>query len=167
MESYVIKGNAWLFGDDINTDNIIPARYLTKDLPIEELSKHIFEGTVDNFYKLIKQGDIIVAGKNFGCGSSREEAPIGLKGVGISLIIAESFGRIFYRNSINIGFPLVECKGINENIKQGEMLKVNIHTGIIERVRDNREFFGEKKPKFILDILMATGLMEYLKKEIL
>lgn len=163
----LITGNVWLFGDNISTDNISPARYLTRELPIEELSKHIFEGTIDNFYKKIEKGDIIVAGENFGCGSSREESPIGIKGVGISLIIAESFGRIFFRNSINIGLPLIECKGISKDIKQGDVLKVNIQDGIIERMSDNKKYYSEKKPEFLMDILKAGGLLEYLKKEIM
>lgn len=160
----IIKGKAWLFGDNISTDNISPARYLTKELPIEELSKYIFEGTVDNFYKIIQKGDIIIAGKNFGCGSSREESPIGIKGVGISVIIAESFGRIFYRNAINIGLPVIECKEISKQVKQGDILQVNILDGIIKRISDNQEFYGEEKPKFLMDILMEGGLIEHLKK---
>ena len=120
----MIKGRVWKFGDNVDTDAILPARYLIYTDP-EELAKYAMTGIDEEFPKKVNKGDIIVAGRNFGCGSSREHAPIGLKALGISLVIAESFARIFYRNAINIGLPLMECKGISKKVDEGDILEVD------------------------------------------
>ncbi len=157
----MIKGRVWKFGDNVDTDAIMPARYLIYTKP-EELAKYVMTGIDEDFPKKIKKGDIIVAGKNFGCGSSREHAPIGLKAAGISCVIAESFARIFYRNAINIGLPLIECKGIYNKVKEGDELEVDLKTGIIKNLTTGETIQGQKIPEFMMEILEAGGLMPYL-----
>lgn len=161
----VVKGNAWVFGDNIDTDAILPARYLVYTTE-EELAKYAMTGTDPEFPEKAQKGDIIVGGKNFGCGSSREHAPIGLKGLGISLVIAESFARIFYRNSINIGLPLLECKDISKHVSEGDVLEVDLDSGIIKNVTTGVELKGQKLPEFMMEILNDGGLMPHLKKKL-
>ena len=156
-----MKGKVWKFEDDIDTDVIIPGRYLVLTDP-NKLAKHCMEGLDPDFYKKISKGDFIVAGKNFGCGSSREHAPIALKGAGIGAVIAESFARIFYRNATNVGIPLLEAPGISKALKQGEEIEVDMEKGlIISETEEKYEF--KKLPQFMLDILEKGGLIEYLK----
>jgi 3-isopropylmalate/(R)-2-methylmalate dehydratase small subunit len=164
MES-VIKGRVWKFGDNIDTDAILPARYLVYTTE-EELAKFAMTGADPDFPKKVKKGDIIVGGKNFGCGSSREHAPIGLKGAGISLVIAESFARIFYRNAINIGLPLLECKDITKHVKEGDILEVDLDKGIIKNLTTGEELKAQKLPEFMMEILNDGGLMPHLKKKL-
>ncbi len=161
-----IEGKIWKFGDNIDTDAILPARYLVYTTE-EELAKFVMTGTDPEFPEKVQPGDIIVGGKNFGSGSSREHAPIGLKGAGISLVIAESYARIFYRNSINIGLPLLECKDITKHVNEGDILSIDLDKGIIVNKTTGKELEGQKLPEFMMDILNAGGLMPYLKKKVI
>ena len=156
-----MKGKVWKFGDDIDTDLILPGRYLIYT-DMDKLKMHCMEGVDPEFSDKFKKGDFIVAGKNFGCGSSREHAPIALKGVGVSLIIAESFARIFYRNAINVGIPLLEAPGISK-VKNGDEISVDMENAKI--TLKNGEIITFKKiPDFMMEILAKGGLIEYLKK---
>lgn len=163
----IIRGDAHVFGDDIDTDIIIPARYLNT-FDHDELAKHAMEGISPNFYKKTSKGDIIVAGSNFGSGSSREHAPIAIMAAGISLIIARSFARIFYRNAFNIGLPLLEVNDekIN-NIKDGEPLEVNLDTGLIKELSTDKSYEAMPIPKFMQELLTAGGLMNYIEKKMM
>jgi len=161
----IFKGNTWKFGDHIDTDVIIPARYLNTSDP-KELASHCMEDYDKEFIKKIKSGDIIVAGENFGCGSSREHAPIAIKEAGISCVIAKSFARIFFRNAINIGLPIFESSETFEQSKQGDILEVDSETGIIKNFRNNKEFQINPLPDFIGNIISAGGLVAYTKKEV-
>ncbi|EHP83874.1 Isopropylmalate/citramalate isomerase small subunit [Methanotorris formicicus] len=165
MVKKIIKGRVWKFGDNIDTDAILPARYLVYTTE-EELAKFAMTGADPDFPKKVKKGDIIVGGKNFGCGSSREHAPIGLKGAGISLVIAESFARIFYRNAINIGLPLLECKDISKHVKEGDILEVDLDKGTIKNLTTGEELKAQKLPEFMMEILNDGGLMPHLKKKL-
>jgi 3-isopropylmalate/(R)-2-methylmalate dehydratase small subunit len=158
-----VKGKAWKFGNDIDTDIIIPGRYLIYT-DEETLSKHCMEGLDPDFSEKCREGDFIVAGTNFGCGSSREHAPIALKGAGIKAVIAESFARIFYRNATNVGVPLLEAPGISELIQDGEEITVDMQKATI--TSQNGESIEFKKlPPFMLEILEQGGLIEYLKNK--
>jgi 3-isopropylmalate/(R)-2-methylmalate dehydratase small subunit len=157
------KGRSWKFGDDIDTDIILPGRYLVIT-DENELAKHAMEGLDKKFYEKVEKGDIIIAGKNFGCGSSREHAPIALKGVGISVVVAESFARIFYRNAINVGLPLLESKNISKNITEGDELEIDINKGILKNLNSGNEFEVTGLPNFMLEILEKGGLINYLKE---
>ncbi|MDR2873907.1 MAG: 3-isopropylmalate dehydratase small subunit [Methanobrevibacter sp.] len=158
-----MKGKVWKFGDDIDTDIIIPGRYLIHTDP-KILSKHCMEGLDSKFYEKVNKGDIIVGGKNFGCGSSREHAPIAIKGLGISAILAESFARIFYRNSTNIGISLLESPGISKVISQGDEIEIDMKNGFIITEKGNKYKFKEL-PSFMLNILEKGGLIQYLKEQ--
>lgn len=158
-----MKGTVWKFGDDIDTDIILPGRYLIYT-DEERLSQHCMEGLDDKFNEKCKKSDFIVAGKNFGCGSSREHAPIALKGVGVAAVIAESFARIFYRNATNVGVPLLEAPGISKLVENGEEIEVDMDKGTI--TSENGETITFKKlPPFMLEILEKGGLIEYLKQK--
>ena len=159
------KGRAFKFGDDVNTDEIIPARYLNTSDP-KELAKHVMEDADPEFPKKVKEGDVIVAGKNFGCGSSREHAPIAIKAAGVSAVIAKSFARIFYRNAINIGLPIFESPEAVEGIEEGDIVEINPETGIIKNLTKGREFKANPIPRDIRQIMEAGGLMEYAKKKL-
>ncbi|WP_405294844.1 3-isopropylmalate dehydratase small subunit [Methanobrevibacter sp.] len=158
-----MKGRAWKFGDDIDTDIIVPGRYLIYT-DEETLSKHCMEGLDPDFYKKCSKGDFIVAGKNFGCGSSREHAPIALKGVGVSAVIAESFARIFYRNATNVGVPLLEAPGIGKLVENEEIIEVDMENATITSESGETIEF-KKLPPFMLEILNQGGLIEYLKNK--
>ncbi|MBP7055640.1 MAG: 3-isopropylmalate dehydratase small subunit [Candidatus Omnitrophica bacterium] len=157
------KGKAYKFGNDINTDEIIPARYLNT-IDKAELAKHCMEDADKDFASKVKAGDIIVAGKNFGCGSSREHAPISIKAAGVSCVIAESFARIFFRNAINIGLPIIESKEAADGIKDGDIVEVDIKAGVIKNRSTKETFKIEKYPPFMQRIVSSGGLMESLKK---
>lgn len=158
-----MKGRAWKFGNDIDTDIIVPGRYLIYT-DEERLSAHCMEGLDPDFSEKCNKGDFIVAGTNFGCGSSREHAPIALKGVGISAVIAESFARIFYRNATNVGVPLLEAPGISKLIEDGDEIQVDMEKATI--TSPNGEVITFKKlPPFMLEILEQGGLIEYLKNK--
>ncbi len=157
-----IKGKVWKFGDDINTDEIIPARYLVTTDP-EELAKHVMEDADPDFPNKVNPGDIIVAGKNFGCGSSREHAPLALKGAKIGAIIAESFARIFYRNAINLGLPIIESPEAAKEIEEGDIVEVDLEKGIIRNVTKGKEYTFKPLPESLQKVFEAGGLMEYAK----
>ena len=157
------KGTVIKYGDNIDTDVIIPARYLnTSDHA--ELASHCMEDLDKTFVQRVKQGDIIAAGANFGCGSSREHAPIAIKASGVSLVIAESFARIFYRNATNVGVPLLEAPGIKEEVENQEEIEVDMEKGIITNKNGESVTF-KKLPPFMLEILQQGGLIEYLKNK--
>ncbi|MGB9734971.1 MAG: 3-isopropylmalate dehydratase small subunit [bacterium] len=160
----IIRGNAHVFGNDVDTDVIIPARYLNT-FDHEELAKHAMEGIEPDFYKKVSKGDIIVAGSNFGSGSSREHAPIAIMATGISLVIAKSFARIFYRNAFNIGLPLLEVKDDMDSIKTGTPLEVNLDTGVIKDLLTNKTYKATPIPEFMQELLSAGGLMNYMEKK--
>jgi len=160
-----VRGKAVTFGDDVNTDVIIPSKYLTTLNP-EDLAKHAMEGLDPDFVKKSQSGVIIVAGKNFGCGSSREQAPIALKYAGVKCVLAESFARIFYRNAINIGLPVLECPGISGNVDPGDRLSVDLVEGKVVNLSKNRSFQALRLPSFILEIINDGGLIENLKKRL-
>ncbi len=160
-----MKGRAWKYGDNINTDVIIPARYLNTSNP-KELAKHCLEDLDKDFVKKVSAGDIIVAGLNFGSGSSREHAGISIKAAGISCVIAKSFARIFYRNAINIGLPIFESKDAPSQIKGGDLIEVNQIRGIIRNKTTNKSYQIVSFPPFIQEIISAGGLIEYTKQRI-
>lgn len=160
-----IKGKAWKFGDDIDTDIIIPGRYLVLT-DEKELSQHVMEGLDPDFHKKINKGDVIVAGKNFGCGSSREHAPLALIGAGISAVVAESFARIFYRNAINLGLPLLESKNITNKVSNGDNIELDMGKGILKNIDSGEEAEVIGLPDFMLGILERGGLIPYLKENI-
>lgn len=162
MES--AKGYVHKFGDNVDTDVIIPARYLNSTDP-KELAAHCMEDIDKDFVKNVKPGDIIVAEKNFGCGSSREHAPIAIKAAGVSCVIAETFARIFYRNSINIGLPIIECKEASEKIKAGDIVSVDFDSGVITDETTGEKFKGQAFPPFMQSLIDAGGLINYVNKE--
>jgi len=156
------KGKVWRFGDDVNTDEIIPARFLnTQDE--QELGAHCMEDIDGEFSKKVSKGDIIVAGKNFGCGSSREHAQIAIKGSGISCVIAESFARIFYRNSINVGLPILEVKDVSK-IKEGTYLEIDLDKGSVLNLSENEAYRSQPLSKFIQEIIASGGLLKWIRK---
>lgn len=156
------KGNAIKYGDNIDTDVIIPARYLNTSDP-KELATHCMEDIDKNFAKKIKQGDIMIGGKNFGCGSSREHAPIAIKESGISCVIASTFARIFYRNAINIGLPIIECVEASQKIMGGDEIEIDFDTGSIRNITRNETYHGEPFPPFIQNIIASGGLMKAIR----
>lgn len=160
-----ITGRVIKYGDNINTDIIIPSKYLTS-LDPEEWAKHAMEGIDPDFPRKAKEGVIIVAGRNFGCGSSREQAPQALKYAGVKCIIAESFARIFYRNAINIGLPVLESPGITAKVNEGDALTVYLDEGKIVNESSGEVIFANKLPDFILEIIRDGGLIEHLIKVI-
>lgn len=155
------KGTVFKYGDNVDTDVIIPARYLNSSDPAE-LATHCMEDIDKEFVNRVNKGDIIVAAKNFGCGSSREHAPIAIKAAGVSCVIAETFARIFYRNAINIGLPIVECKEAVEEIEAGDEVEVNFDTGVITDVTKNTTYKGQAFPEFMQKIIAAEGLVNYI-----
>lgn len=155
------RGTVFKFGDNVDTDVIIPARYLnTTDHA--ELAAHCMEDIDKTFIKNVKEGDIIVANKNFGCGSSREHAPIAIKAAGVSCVIAETFARIFYRNSINIGLPIVECKEAATEIAAGDIVSINFDTGVITDETTGKTYQGQAFPPFMQKIIDSEGLVNYI-----
>ncbi|SDW32946.1 3-isopropylmalate/(R)-2-methylmalate dehydratase small subunit [Lachnospiraceae bacterium KHCPX20] len=155
------KGSVHKFGDNVDTDVIIPARYLNSSNP-KELATHCMEDIDKEFVHNVKEGDIIVATKNFGCGSSREHAPIAIKASGVSCVIAETFARIFYRNAINIGLPIIECKEASEKIAAGDVVSVNFDTGVITDETTGESFEGQAFPPFMQKIIDSEGLVNYI-----
>ncbi len=159
----IYKGYAHKFGADVNTDDIIAAKYLnTTDK--KELASHCMEHIDKDFVGRIKPGDVMVAGKNFGCGSSREHAPVAIKAAGISCVIAESFARIFFRNSINIGLPIIESKEASERIRKDDLIEVDTSAGVIKNITRKENYSIEKYPPFMQKIFSSGGLMESLKR---
>lgn len=158
-----IEGCAWKYGDDVNTDNIIPGRYMELTDP-HEMALHAMEGIDPDFIKKVKKNDVVVAGSNFGCGSSREHAPLALKYAGISCVIAENYARIFYRNAINIGLLALECPRISQKVKDKDLIEVNLIEGIILNKTNGEKMDFIPLPEFMLKVLNSGGIIPYLKK---
>ncbi|MCM8710907.1 3-isopropylmalate dehydratase small subunit [Clostridium sp. SYSU_GA19001] len=161
----MLKGKAIVYGNNVDTDVIIPARYLNTSDP-KELAMHCMEDLDCNFINRVKPGDVMVAGKNFGCGSSREHAPIAIKASGISCVIAETFARIFYRNAINTGLPILECPEAVKDIEDNNEITIDVSTGIITNITKNKTYQAEPFPPFIQEIMKAEGLINYLAKAV-
>ncbi len=161
----MLKGKVHKYGANVDTDVIIPARYLNLS-EAEELAKHCMEDIDADFLKRVKPGEIIVATTNFGCGSSREHAPLAIKASGISCIIAKSFARIFFRNAINIGLPLLECEEAPDNIQAGDLVEVDLAKGKIKNLNSGKVFTAKPYPDFMSGIIAAGGLIQYTKKRL-
>jgi 3-isopropylmalate dehydratase small subunit len=158
-------GKAWKFGADVDTDAIIPARYLNTSDP-QELAKHCMEDSANpDFMKKMRRGDIMVADKNFGCGSSREHAPIAIKTAGVSCVVAKSFARIFYRNSFNMGLPIFESPEAVDGIKEGNEVAVDADAGVIRNITSGKEYKVAPVPAFMQELIAAGGLMAYTRKK--
>ncbi len=157
-----LKGNAHRFGADVDTDAIIPARYLNTSDP-KELAKYCMEDADPDFVKNVAAGDVIVADKNFGCGSSREHAPIAIKAAGVSCVIAKSFARIFYRNSFNMGLPILESVEAADGISQGDELDIDTDSGVIKNLTTGKSYNAQPIPPFMQELIEAGGLIEYVK----
>ena len=158
------KGHVFKYGDNVDTDVIIPARYLNSSDP-KELALHCMEDIDKDFVKNVKAGDIMVANKNFGCGSSREHAPIAIKAAGVSCVIAETFARIFYRNSINIGLPIIECPQAAKEIEAGDEVEVDFDTGVITDETMGTSYHGQAFPPFMHKIIDCEGLVNYINQK--
>ncbi len=159
------QGKTWKFGDDIDTDAIIPARYLNTSDPAE-LAKHVMEDADAEFPNKISTGDIIIGGKNFGCGSSREHAPIAIQAAGISCVIAKSFARIFYRNAFNIGLPIFESAEGAASIAEGDDIKVDVNTGIIYNLTKGEQYQATAFPAFMQELINAGGLVNFVRERV-
>jgi len=160
-----LKGKVFKYGADVNTDVIIPARYLNVSDP-DELAKHCMEDIDADFIQKVKSGDIIVATTNFGCGSSREHAPLAIKTAGVSCVIAASFARIFFRNAINIGLPLLESAEAVANTAAGDILEVDLEKGKIKNITNDKTFTAKPYPEFMAELIAAGGLVEYTKERL-
>jgi 3-isopropylmalate/(R)-2-methylmalate dehydratase small subunit len=158
-----VTGHTVKFGDNIDTDVILPGKYLVL-IDANDLAKHAMEGLDADFPEKAKNGILVVGGKNFGCGSSREQAPLALKYSGVKCVLAESFARIFFRNAINIGLPVIECKGISATVDNGDELTVDFETGTIQNVTKGKSFQVTKLPPYLLEILADGGLIENLRR---
>ena len=161
----MIEATAHVYGDNVDTDVIIPARYLTAT-EAEELAKHCMEAVDEDFVSRVRPGDVMVGGRNFGSGSSREHAPLAIKGAGISVIVAESFARIFFRNAINVGLPIVECPGVADGAETGDRFRVDLDTGLVENVTKGTRFEATPLPEFMQEILDAGGLMPWVARRL-
>jgi 3-isopropylmalate/(R)-2-methylmalate dehydratase small subunit len=161
----ILKGKVWKFGVNIDTDAIIPARYLNTSDP-QELAKHLMEDADKDFPSKVKAGDMITADANFGCGSSREHAPIAIKAAGIQAVVAKSFARIFYRNAFNIGLPIFESEEAPEKISEGDEIEVDADNGIIKNITKGEEYSSKPIPPFMQELISAGGLVEWTKKRI-
>jgi 3-isopropylmalate/(R)-2-methylmalate dehydratase small subunit len=164
-ERMILRGRVWKFGNDVDTDVIIPVQYTTSTDP-QELGRHCMEGIDPEFPKKVRPGDILVASKNFGCGSSREPAPIAIKAIGISCIIAKTFARIFYRNGFNVGLPLLESEDAPDRIEEGHEIEVNLDTGEIRDLSLGQSFQAKPIPPFMQDLIRDGGLMNHLAKKL-
>lgn len=158
------QGTVFKFGDNVDTDVIIPARYLNSSDP-KELAQHCMEDIDKDFVKKVSKGDIIVANKNFGCGSSREHAPIAIKAAGVSCVIAETFARIFYRNAINIGLPIIECEEAAKAIEAGDEVEIDFDSGMIYDKTKGTSYQGQPFPEFMQKIIKAEGLVNYINQK--
>lgn len=163
--SFRIEGRVWKYGDNVNTDVILPGKYLVITDPVE-LGRHAMEGVDRGFSRRVRPGDVIVAGKNFGCGSSREHAPLALKAAGVGAVVAESLARIFYRNAINLGLPALECRGVSEFFQEGDPIAVDVLRGEVRNPSTGRSLRATPLPGFIVSILRAGGLIPYLREHI-
>jgi 3-isopropylmalate/(R)-2-methylmalate dehydratase small subunit len=160
-----MKGICWKFGNNIDTDLIIPARYLNTSDP-KELAYHAMEDADPNWVNKMSKGDFIVGGENFGCGSSREHAPVALKAAGVSAVIAKSFARIFYRNAVNIGLPILECKEAAKEIKQGDQIEVDLAKGKIKDLTSRMIYTAQPFPEFMQKIIKSGGLIKHLRSKL-
>jgi len=160
----IIEGSAWVFGDDVNTDEIIPARYLNTSDP-RELALHCMEDIDPEFASKVNSGDIIVAGRNFGCGSSREHAPISIKAVGVSCVLADSFARIFFRNAINIGLPIIMLRGVSKSIAPGDKLVIDLSSGVIRNLTAEKELSFAPFPEFMQEIINKGGPLSWIREK--
>jgi 3-isopropylmalate/(R)-2-methylmalate dehydratase small subunit len=169
MTQTVLRGRAWKFGDDVDTDQIIPAKYAIYSLDEKVLGEHAMEGVPDRgdgWAKQVQSGDILVAGSNFGCGSSREIAPVAIRAAGISAVVADSFANIFYRNSINLGFPILESPAASEAIEEGDELEVDIEGGVIRNFSKGDEYRSEAFPDFIRELIEMGGLVPWVRRRL-
>ena len=164
----VLRGNTWKFGNNVDTDQIIPARYAIYSLDEKVLGEHAMEDVPDNegWSKKITRGDILVAGSNFGCGSSREIAPVAIRAAGISCVIADSFARIFFRNSINIGYPILQSPQAADAVEEGDELEVDLEEGIIRNFTKGDEYRTEAFPQFMNELLKMGGLVPWVRKQL-
>lgn len=162
----LIKGRVYKFGDNINTDIIYPGKYLSITGDRKEMAKHCFEAVYPEFMEKAKCGDIIVAGKNFGSGSSREQAATCLKYFGIGAVVAESFARIFYRNAINLGLPIIMAPGVTKRLEHNDVIEIDLKTGIIKKMKTGDVIEAKSLPDFILEIIKCGGLIPYLRKKL-
>jgi len=160
-----IEGKVLKYGDNINTDEIIPARYLVT-ISKEELAEHCMEDLDEKFVDKVKEAKILAVGKNFGCGSSREHAPLALKGAGVACIIAVSFARIFFRNCLNMGIPIFECPGVWQEVNEAETVRIDLETGRIENLSQKRSYTVLPYPEFVQQLIDKGGLGEYIKEKI-
>jgi len=160
-----LTGSVWKYGENVDTDGIIPARYLNVSDP-EQLARHCLEDLDPSFTGRVQPGDVIVAGRNFGCGSSREHAPLAIKAAGVSCVVARSFARIFYRNAINIGFPILECPAAVEKLATGHQLEVDLETGQIRNLTTGGDYRAKPYPPFMMELLRAGGLVPYTRQRI-
>ena len=163
--SWVVKGRVLKYGDNIDTDVIVPGKYLIHIEP-EELAKHAMEGIDPSFPEKAREGCVLVAGRNFGCGSSREQAPVALKHAGVRAIVAESFARIFYRNSFNVGLPVVALPEATKLFEEGDEAEVDLKAGVVRNLSKGREAAFKPLPSMLLEILEAGGLVEYMKRRL-
>ncbi len=157
-----MEGRAFKFANNVNTDEIIPAKFLNTTDP-KSLASHCMEGIRPDFIRKVRHGDIIIAGKNFGCGSSREHAPFSIKSAGVSCVIAESFARIFFRNSINIGLPILECPKAAKDIREGDRLRIDLKNGKIENLSTGKTYHAQRFPEFMERVINSGGLMSMVK----
>jgi 3-isopropylmalate/(R)-2-methylmalate dehydratase small subunit len=164
----VVRGRAWKFGDNVDTDQIIPAKYAIYSLDEKELGKHAMEGVPgrDTWASQVSAGDVLVGGSNFGCGSSREIAPVAIRGAGISLVIADSFARIFFRNAINMGYPILQSPQAAEAVEEGDELEIDLELGVIRNVTKGDEYTAEAFPQFMTDLLRMGGLVPWVRKRL-
>lgn len=160
-----IKGRAWVFGDNIDTDAIIPARYLVTSDPAR-LARHCMEDARPGFFELIRTGDIIVAGENFGCGSSREHAPVCIKAAGIACVVAESFARIFFRNAVNIGLTVFEAPGVSKSCKDGDIIEIAPDERKVKNLATGKQFDYEPYPEFLREIARSGGLIDWVRDKL-
>jgi len=160
-----LKGTVWKYCNNVDTDAIIPARYLNVSTA-EELAVHCMEDIDEDFAGAVQPGDLIVAGENFGCGSSREHAPLAIKGAGVTCVVAHSFARIFYRNAINVGLPILECPPAAEAAEKGHQLEIELESGRIDNLSTGQSYQAERYPPFMLEIIRAGGLVPYTKQQI-
>lgn len=159
------NGSVWKYGDHVDTDVIIPARYLNVSTA-EELALHCLEDLDATFAGAVQEGDVIVAGENFGCGSSREHAPLAIKGAGVSCVVARSFARIFYRNAINVGLPILESAAAVDGIEKGHRLEIDLETGQIRNLTTGQAYRAEPYPPFMMEIIRAGGLVAYTRRQL-
>lgn len=161
----ILTGKVWKYGDNVDTDVIIPARYLSSSLP-EELAPHCMEDIDATFAGSVQKGDIMVAGNNFGCGSSREHAPLAIAGAGVSCVVAASFARIFFRNAINVGLPILECPEAASAIQKGDVIEVDLEKGTITNKTRNASYTARPFPPFLRELIELGGLVPYVKKQL-